>query len=275
MDYVVSDNKISMVIQSGSLFDFAHIAGDGDIDVAVKVTPADVRGDLENERGDMVLPFVTVNVSMSVNGENINQAAAPYSISIDLSGLDFGEGLEINLDSDRVNAHRLIAIDDNDKIVSSRFDSKTRLFAFTTKETGNFTITYIESLMRLEMRIDSFTICDLAGNAPIQIMDVLPIIQYDNVLIPIRFVAEALGAKIDWTPQTDTSPLVVHITLDGQTLSFGVGEMKPELAALGMDLPAKIVNGRTMVPLGFVSEFFDALVGWDEITGNIEIIKIK
>jgi hypothetical protein len=66
---------------------------------------------------------------------------------------------------------------------------------------------------------------------------------------------------------------MVHLTIDNETLSFGIGEISAELYALGMDVPAVISNGRTMVPLRFISEFFGALVSWDSPTRSIEIIK--
>ena len=40
-----------------------------------------------------------------------------------------------------------------------------------------------------------------------------------------------------------------------------------------MDVPARIVNSRTMVPVRFISEFFGARVSWDGATRSVEIIK--
>jgi hypothetical protein len=41
-----------------------------------------------------------------------------------------------------------------------------------------------------------------------------------------------------------------------------------------MDVPAQLSNSRTMVPLRFISEFFGALVTWDDETRTVEIIFI-
>ena len=134
-------------------------------------------------------------------------------------------------------------------------------------------IAYVRNLIRLDLNLNSPTITDLAGNAPTTTMDVLPFIQDSRTLIPIRFIAEALGAEVDWTRATDYNPSLAHITLNGQTLSFPTsGIITPELAALGMDVPAQIMGNRTMMPLRFVSEFFGAVVNWDSETRNIEII---
>jgi len=91
--------------------------------------------------------------------------------------------------------------------------------------------------------------------------------------VPIRFVAEALGAEVDWERGTEYTPMIAILILDGRELRFPIGEITPELAALGMDVPAQIMDGRTMVPLRFVSEFFGALVMWDGEIGGIEIFR--
>jgi hypothetical protein len=131
---------------------------------------------------------------------------------------------------------------------------------------------YVPNLVRLSLNLSSPIITDLAGNAPTQTMDVLPIIQNGRTLVPVRFVAQALGTNVDWTPGTNYAPLAVHLALNGQTLSFGIGEITPELSALGMEIPAQIIDDRTMVPLRFISEFFGALVNWDSETRSIEIL---
>jgi len=148
------------------------------------------------------------------------------------------------------------------------------IFSAPIYNPGTFTIAYEENLRRLNMSFHSPTITDLTGNAPTQTMDILPIIQANRTLIPIRFVADALGADVHWTSATADRPMMIYITIDGQTLSFGIDEMTPQLAALGMDVPAQLMGDRTMVPLRFVSEFFGAVVHWDDDTRSIEIISI-
>ena len=168
--------------------------------------------------------------------------------------------------------HRITAIQ-NGRAIGGHFNPITGIFTITTHTTGNFTIAYVPTLNRLVLSLDSPIIYDLARNTPTQIMDVLPVIQDNRTLIPICFIAYALGADVDWTPHTDYSPSLAHITLNGQTLSFPVnGIITPELAALGMDVPPQVMSDRTMMPLRFVSEFFGAVVTWDSETRGIEIV---
>jgi hypothetical protein len=39
-------------------------------------------------------------------------------------------------------------------------------------------------------------------NGKARTMNVAPVVLMDTTFIPLRFVAEALGARVDWSPQT-------------------------------------------------------------------------
>ena len=94
-------------------------------------------------------------------------------------------------------------------------------------------------------------------------MDVAPTILDGRTLVPIRFVAEALGATVLWQESTQT----VTIILNNETITFRIGELAPN-----MDVPAIIIGNRAMVPLRFVAETFGYQVNWDPDTARIEII---
>ena len=171
------------------------------------------------------------------------------------------------------NHHRIVAFHESN-VIGGRFTPETGLFVVNANALGMFAIVYVETLSRLTMRIGYPFIVDMAGNAPMQTMDVLPVIVDNRTLIPIRFVAYALGAEVDWIRPTEDTPSLAQIVLHGRELLIPLnGTITPELAALGMDVPAQIIGDRTMVPLRFVSEFFGALVNWDSETSGIEIIR--
>ncbi|MCL1845664.1 MAG: copper amine oxidase N-terminal domain-containing protein, partial [Defluviitaleaceae bacterium] len=121
-----------------------------------------------------------------------------------------------------------------------------------------------EHLRRLMLRIDSYEIIDAATGEIILTMDVAPQIANGRTLVPVRFVSDALGATVAWNEATRE----VTLTKGDVMLTFAIGETAP-----GMDAPAQIVDGRTMVPLKFVGEFFGAMVEWDDEARTIEIIK--
>ncbi|MCL2387993.1 MAG: copper amine oxidase N-terminal domain-containing protein, partial [Defluviitaleaceae bacterium] len=221
--------------------------GSGDFDINVGTVAIDIG--------------ISVDVSISSGGTSITNLSAPISVDVVLE--DIGS----------VNHHRIVAILNDGTLVGGSFNPASGAFTFDTEITGEFIITYVENLNRLVLQIGGTTITCLAGNAQTQFMDVAPVIQDGRTLLPVRFMAYALNAEVDWTPETDTSPLIVSLNLDGTPLSFGIGEITPELAALGMDVPAQIISNRTMVPLRFISEFFGAVVTWDDATRTVQIIK--
>jgi len=205
--------------------------------------------------------FVAASINFTVGDETLQAFSDVFTLYADLSDFNL-QGL---------NYHRIVAVRDG-RVIGGNLSPLTAIFTVDVAATGEIIIAYIENLIRLDMALGSPIIRDLAGNAPMQEMDVLPVIVDDRTLIPVRFIAEALGADVDWTRATDDHPMLVHITINGETLTFGIGEVTPELAALGMDVPAQINENRTMVPLRFISEFFGATVTWDSETRGIEIL---
>ncbi len=92
-----------------------------------------------------------------------------------------------------------------------------------------------------------------------------------TTLVPVRVITEAFGAKVGWDGDTRTVTLNypdVNIVLQiGNPIAEVNGEAVTLLAA--PELP----DGRTMVPLRFISENFGADVGYDEETRGISVIK--
>jgi len=94
--------------------------------------------------------------------------------------------------------------------------------------------------------------------------DVAPVIIENRTMVPLRLIAEGLGAQVSWDGDTRT----VTMVLDGETLAITIGETVP-----GMEVPAMIISDRTMVPLRYVSESFSANVIWDPQTRGIDIFR--
>lgn len=97
--------------------------------------------------------------------------------------------------------------------------------------------------------------------------DVAPYINMDaRTMVPVRFVSEALGFKVEW------SDLKRRVTITGensygeeQELRLVIGEKEVEIANdtnITMDTAPVIKDGRTMVPVRFVSEAMGMQVGW-------------
>ncbi len=104
-------------------------------------------------------------------------------------------------------------------------------------------------------------------------MDV-PGILYDNrTLVPIRFVGELLGAKIDWDQQTsqatfekDDTKIVLEV---GSATAYVNGKPEALPGDVSVELATYQGSARTMVPLRFVSEELGADVDWDQTNKTV------
>jgi hypothetical protein len=94
--------------------------------------------------------------------------------------------------------------------------------------------------------------------------DVLPTMENDRVLVPMRAIFEALGATVDWDNDTET----VTAKKDGTEISLKIGSdvLYKNGEKITLDVPAKIVNNRVLVPIRAVSEGLGARVEWNGTT---------
>ncbi len=97
-----------------------------------------------------------------------------------------------------------------------------------------------------------------------------PVIQDDRTLIPIRFLFEQMGATVDWNGDTRTAT----IAQNGRTITFSIDNTTAMVNGqpIQMDVPARIINDKTLVPLRFLSESLGYTVNWD---GDNRIVTIE
>lgn len=90
--------------------------------------------------------------------------------------------------------------------------------------------------------------------------DVPPTIVSGRTLVPLRAIFEALNAKVAW----DNTSQTVSATWNGGELALPVGKTTATVngSIKTLDVPAQIINNRTLVPLRFVAETLGANVGW-------------
>jgi hypothetical protein len=105
-----------------------------------------------------------------------------------------------------------------------------------------------------------------SNNGVHTLLEVAPFITDGRTMVPFRAIATALGAEVDWEEPTRT----VIFLRDGITRRLPVGT--PLLNQVGeyMGTPV-IVDGRTLVPLQYVSVAFGAEVRWDPVARAIYI----
>lgn len=90
-----------------------------------------------------------------------------------------------------------------------------------------------------------------------------------RVQVPVRFVSEALGAKVDWNSKAQK----VTVSLEGNQIVLTLGKKSYTVngKTKQMDTVALRKSSRTFVPLRFVSEALGAEVKWDSLNYIVEI----
>jgi len=96
-----------------------------------------------------------------------------------------------------------------------------------------------------------------------------------RLLVPLRSMGDALGARVEWLAVEDTA-ILEH---SGKTIRLKRNSQLAEVVDIGgassefqlLDSPAILLNNRIMVPLRFISEVFGFLVEWQKDTGNIRL----
>lgn len=101
--------------------------------------------------------------------------------------------------------------------------------------------------------------------------DVAPVIRNDRTMLPARFVAENLGAKVTW----DEEKRLVTITGNGVTILLTIGEETAMVNGreVKLDSPAFIKNDRTYTPIRFIAEELGTTVEWIEAKQKVVITK--
>lgn len=105
--------------------------------------------------------------------------------------------------------------------------------------------------------------------------DVAPKIINNRTMVPMRSILESMGASVEWDGKTKTvtgtrGEDIIKLQLDNPKANING---KP----ITLDVPAKIVNQRTLVPVRFIAESLGATVGWfnNIVFINSDIHKIE
>lgn len=115
-------------------------------------------------------------------------------------------------------------------------------------------------------------------------LSVAPTVVSGKTLVPVRFISEAFGAKVQWDSKEQKIELVFGLQPDGnytKKITLWVGK-KTAMSDFGSKLPAyrehtldvapMIMTGTTMVPLRFISDVLGASTIWDDKEKRIDIV---
>lgn len=122
------------------------------------------------------------------------------------------------------------------------------------------------------------TVISFAGTGEIKIsidgVDIIcdspPLIIDGRTLVPARAVFEAMGGNVEWNEASREVNIAVRDTdvnlkIEAETAYINGSEKQ-------LDVPAKIIKNRTMIPVRFVSEAVGFTVSWDEKNRVVVIV---
>ena len=97
-----------------------------------------------------------------------------------------------------------------------------------------------------------------------------PVMINDRVLVPMRFIFEAMDCDVDW--DEDVMQIDVYKNDDNiMTLWIDDNEMYLPDDVVYLDVPPQLINDRTLVPIRAISESIGADVDWDDSTNTVII----
>ena len=112
-------------------------------------------------------------------------------------------------------------------------------------------------------------------------MDVVPVIKNDRLMLPLRSLAEMIGARVEWDSQTrvatfTNNALVAKIQIDGNEIVLSNGKV------IKMDSKPLNINGRILVSISNVGNVFgltngntkdgiDQDIEWDDVNKTVTI----
>ena len=92
-------------------------------------------------------------------------------------------------------------------------------------------------------------------------LDVAPIIIEGRTLVPVRAIFESLGVLVEWDEGTNT----VVGTKGNTKIRLPIGQLVAQKDGkdISLDVPAMVIDGRTLVPVRFIAESLGCNVLWD------------
>lgn len=111
----------------------------------------------------------------------------------------------------------------------------------------------------------------MVGAEKVVFADQEPIIKEDRTLVPMRSVFEQMGARVQWnnaekSVTVEDGENVVLITIGSDIMLKNGGEIT-------IDVPAEIINDRTLLPLRAIAEALDWHVFWGNTSRTVSLYK--
>ena len=205
------------------------------------------------------LPDVVTTPTITLKGTVIDTVSGVKSLKV--NGVDVPFTLEGNFETTLTltSGSNTIAIAAEDKLQNT----STKILTVTLQSQ-----TQKSKIITLQIGSPYITI-DFATTQKIDVQGSKPIIKNRRTLLPIRTLIETLGGKVSWFDKENK----VVIELNGHSVVLWIGKTTALVdgSKVTLDVAPEIINGRTYLPLRFISESLGMVVDWDVRTQTITI----
>lgn len=124
-------------------------------------------------------------------------------------------------------------------------------------------------------RAESYVLPAGHADARPQVLDAAPIIREGRTLLPIRYVAEPLGATVSWDPAAQKAT----VALGENRVELWIGRHTARVNGVTVPIdpanpavaPLTVPPGRTMLPLRFIAEVLGCRVDWNATAQEVKV----
>ncbi len=237
-----------------------------------------------NAKNDSLVNYM-YKITVKVDDNEVTKLTAPLTVGFNYDALSLNESQKKNLSIMRFTNNLLSKYE---FLGSKRYSNNTIDVKF--QNTGNFGLALIDESAKItEVKITEEKKEESSEEAPKEedkeetvsvylkigdknytvntealTADVAPEIIGNSTYVPLRFVAEALKAQVDW----DENNKIAKIVLGEINLEMTLNQTIP-----GLDVAPVLKDDRLLVPLRYVSEQLKASVEWNPSEKSVLIIK--
>lgn len=166
------------------------------------------------------------------------------------------------------NGKRIISIVMGSRNNSTRYSDSRALLDYGFAEAARRDA---EAAKVEEARVEAARVFVSIDGIPLE-SDVAPQMIDSRVMVPIRAIFEAFGARVEWNKTAQTVTAFANES-DVITLTVGSRSIRKNGQASEIDVPPQLVGGgRVLVPVRFVAEALGAQVQWNSSTRTVNIL---
>lgn len=206
----------------------------------------------------------------TLTGIQANELAVTVGVESSKTVVAFDEPIQMTFavaknlvqDANALTAVRYDVLEDGTvKVVKigGAYDAEKGIYTFLTDKPGTFGLVEAKELTKVTLVVGD-VVAMINGQAVVN--DVAPEITDGRTMLPVRLVAEALGAEVGYKSRR------VTIALADTEISFKVGENLE-----GYGIAPYIKEGRTYISARWVAENLGANVLWVPSAKTVEIVK--